>query len=158
MTKLDSTLKSKDITLPAKEHTVKAIVFPVILFWCENRTIKKVERQRSESFQLWCWRRLLRVSWTARRSNESTLKQINPGYHWKDSDAEAEAPLLWSTDVRLCWWDRLKAKGEGHSRGWDGEMASLTQWTWVWANLGDSEGHGSLACCSSWGRKKSDIT
>ena len=75
----DSMLKSRDITLPAKVHLVKAIVFPVVMYGCESWTVKKAERQRLDAFELWCWRRLLRVPWTARRSNQSILKEISPG-------------------------------------------------------------------------------
>ena len=78
MTNLDSILKSRDITLPTKVHLVKAIVFPVVMYGCESWTIKKAERQRTDAFELWCWRRLLRVPWTARRSNQSILKEISP--------------------------------------------------------------------------------
>ena len=79
MTKLDSVLKSRDITLPTKVHLVKAMVFPVVMYGCESWTVKKAERRRIDAFELWCWRRLLRVPWTARRSNQSILKEINPG-------------------------------------------------------------------------------
>ena len=80
MTNLDSTLKSRDITLPTKVHLVKAMVFPVVRYGCESWTIKKVEHQRIDAFELWCWRRLLRIPWTARRSNQSILKEISPEY------------------------------------------------------------------------------
>ena len=83
-TKQDSILKSRDITLPTKVHLVKAMVFPVVMYGCESWTIKKTERRRIDGFELRCWRRLLRVRWTARRSNQSTLKEISPKYHWKD--------------------------------------------------------------------------
>ena len=79
MTNLDSILKSRDITLPTKVHLVKAIVFSVVMYGCESWTVKKAERQRIDAFELWCWRRLLRVPWTARRSNQSILKEISPG-------------------------------------------------------------------------------
>ena len=79
MTNLDSILKSRDITLPTKVHLVKAMVFPVVVYVCESWTLKKVERRRIDAFELWCWRRLLRVPWTARRSNQSILKEISPG-------------------------------------------------------------------------------
>ena len=79
MTNLDSILKSRNITLPTKVHLVKAMVFPGVMYGCESWTIKKAERRRMDSFELWCWRRLLRVSWTARRSNQSILKEISPG-------------------------------------------------------------------------------
>ena len=80
MTHLDNILKSRDITLPTKVHLVKAMVFPVVMYGCESWTIKKAEQRRIDSFELWCWRRLLRVSWTARRSNQFILKEINPKY------------------------------------------------------------------------------
>ena len=80
MTNLDSILKSRDITLPTKVHLVKAMVFPVVMYQCESWTLKKAERQRIDAFELWCWRRLLRVPWTARRSNQSILKEIIPEY------------------------------------------------------------------------------
>ena len=80
MTNLDSILKSRDITLPTKVHLVKSMVFPVVIYGCESWTIKKAERQRIDAFELWCWRRLLRVPWAARRSNQSILKEINPEY------------------------------------------------------------------------------
>ena len=80
MTNLDSLLKSRGITLPTKVHLVKAMVFPVVMHGCESWTIKKAEHRRNDAFELWCWRRLLRVPWTARRSNQSILKEINPEY------------------------------------------------------------------------------
>ena len=80
MTNLDSLLKSRDITLPTKVHLVKAMIFPVVMYGCEHWTIKKVEHQRIDAFELWCWRRPLRVPWTARRSNQSILKEISPEY------------------------------------------------------------------------------
>ena len=84
MTNLDSILKSRDITLSTKVHLVKAMVFPVVLYGCESWTIKKAERGRIDAFELWCWRRLLRVPWTARRSNQSILKEISPGISLKE--------------------------------------------------------------------------
>ena len=80
MTKLDKCIKSRDVTLPTKVHTVKAMVFPVVMYGCESWTIRKAEHQRIDTFELWCWRRLLRVPWTARRSNQSILKEISPEY------------------------------------------------------------------------------
>ena len=80
MTDLDSILKSKDITLPTKARLVKAVVFPVVMYGCESWTVKKAERQRIDAFELWCWKRFLRVPWTARRVNQSILKEINPEY------------------------------------------------------------------------------
>ena len=84
MTNLDSILKNRDITLPTKVHLVKAMVFPVAMYGCESWTVKKAERRRIDAFELWCWRRLLRVPWAARRYNQSILKEINSNIHWKD--------------------------------------------------------------------------
>jgi len=84
MTNLDSILKSRDITLPTKVHLLKAMVFPVVMYGCESWTVKKAEHQRIDAFELWCWRGLLRVPWTARRSNQSILKRSVLGVHWKD--------------------------------------------------------------------------
>ena len=94
MTNPDSIFKSRDITLPTKAHLVKAMVFPVVMYGCESWAIKKAERRRIDAFELWCWRRLLRVPWIARRFNQSILKEINLGVHWKE-DAKAETPVLW---------------------------------------------------------------
>ena len=100
MTKLDSILKSRDITLPTKVCLVKAMVFPVVMYGCESWTVKKAECQRIDAFQLWCWRRLLRVPWTAMRSNQSILKEINPEYSLGRTDFEAEAPIPWPPDEK----------------------------------------------------------
>ena len=98
MTNLDSILKSRDITLPTKVHLVKAMVFPVVTYGCESWTIKKAEHRRIDAFELWFWRRLLRVPWTARRSNQSILKEINPDYSLEGLMVEAETPILWPPD------------------------------------------------------------
>ena len=98
MTNLDSILKSRDITLPTKICLVKTMVFPVVTYGCENWTVKKAEHQRIDAFELWCWRRLLRVPWTAGRSNLSILKKISPEYSIGRTDAEAETPILWPPD------------------------------------------------------------
>ena len=101
MTNLDSILKSRDITLPTKVHLVKAMVFPVVMYGCESWTIKKAERQRIDAFELRFWRRLLRVPWTARRSNQSFLKEISPEYLFIGrTDAKAENPILWPPHVK----------------------------------------------------------
>ena len=124
--------KSRDITLPTKVPLVKAMVFQ---YGCESWTIKKAESWRIDAFELWCWRRLLRVPWTVRRSNQSVLN-----IHWKDCCWSWNANTLatWCeelTHLKRPWrWERLKAGGEGEDRGWDGWMASPTQWTWVWAS------------------------
>ena len=118
MTNLDSIFKSRDITLPTKVHLVKAMVFPVVLYECESWTVKKAERRRIDAFELWCWRRLLRVPWTTRRSNQSILKEISPGSHWKDWCWSWNSNTLatWCEELthwkRLWCWERLKAGGE----------------------------------------------
>ena len=94
MTNLDSILKSRDITLPTKVHLVKVMVFPVVMYGCESWTVKKAEHRRINAFELWCWRRLLRVPWSARRSNQC-IKEISPGIFFGRTDAEAETPILW---------------------------------------------------------------
>ena len=98
MTNLDSILKSRDITLPTKVHLVKAMVFPGVMHGCESWTIKKAECQRIDAFEACCWIRLLRVPWTSRRSNQSILKEISPGFIGR-TDVEAETPILWPPDA-----------------------------------------------------------
>ena len=95
MTNLDSIFKSRDITLPTKLHLVKAMVFPVVMYGCESWTVKKAECLRIDAFELWCWRRLLRVPWTARRSNQSILKEDQPWVFFGRNDPKAETPVLW---------------------------------------------------------------
>ena len=100
MTNLDSILKSRDITLSTKVCLVKAMVFPVVMYGCESWAIKKAEGQRIDAFELWSWRRLLRVPWTARRSTQSILKEISPEYSMERTDVEAETPILWPPDAK----------------------------------------------------------
>ena len=139
---LDSIFKSRDITLLTKVYLVKGMVFPVVTYKYENWTINKAECWRIDAFELWCWRRLLRVPWTARRWNQSILNEINSEYSleglilkWNSNTLATwyEDPTHWK---RAWCWERLKLKGEGAGRGWDGSIASLTQWTWIWANSG----------------------
>ena len=127
MTNLDSMLKSRDITLPTKVHLFKAMVFPVVMYGCESRTLKKAECRRIDAFESWCCRRLLRVPWTAKRSNQPILRKSVLNIHW-----DVKNWLFW----RPWCWERLKAGGEGDDRGWDGWMASPMQWTWVWVSSG----------------------
>uniref|UniRef100_A0AC11DT89 Uncharacterized protein n=1 Tax=Ovis aries TaxID=9940 RepID=A0AC11DT89_SHEEP len=94
MTNLDIIFKSRDVTLPTKVHLVKAMVFPVVMYGCESWTVRKAERRRIDAFEVWCWRRLLRVPWTARRSNQSILKEISPGISFGRNDAKAETPVF----------------------------------------------------------------
>ena len=97
---LDSIFKSRDITLPTKVHLVKAMGFPVVMYGCESWTVKKAECLRIDAFELWCWRRLLRVPWTARRSNQSILKEISPGCSLEGLMVEAETLILWPSDAK----------------------------------------------------------
>ena len=99
MTNLDSIFKSRDITLPTKVCLVKAMVFPVVMYGCESWTVKKAECRRIDAFELWCWRRLLRDPWTARRSNQSILKEISPGCSL-EGHAKAETPVVWPPHVK----------------------------------------------------------
>ena len=100
MTNLDSILKSRDITLPTKVCLVKAVVFPVVMYGCESWTMKKAEHRRIDAFELWCWRRLLRVPWTARRSNQSILKETSPGCSLEGLMLKLKLPILWPPDVK----------------------------------------------------------
>ena len=142
MTNLYSILKSWAITLSTKVHLVKAVVFPVVRYGCEIWIIKKAERWRIDAFELWCWRRLLSVLWTARRSSQSILRRAVLGVHWKDWCWSWNSNTLatWCKELthwkRPWCWERLRAGGEGDNRRWDGYMVSLTQWTWVWVNSG----------------------
>ena len=135
MINLDSILKSRDTTLPTKVHLVKVMVFPVVMYGCESWTTKKAEWWRTDAFELWCWRRLLRISWTARRSNKSILKDQSWIFIGR-TDVEAETSTstsntlaTWCTELthlkRPWCWERLKAGGEGDDRGWDGWMYHL---------------------------------
>ena len=140
ITNLDSILKSRDITLPTKVRLVKAMVFPVVVYGCDSWTIKKAECRRIDAFELWCWRRLLRVSWTARRSNQSIRKEISPEYSLEGLMLKLKLQSFgtwWEvlTHWKRPWcWESFKAGGERDNRGWDGWMASPTQWTWIWAS------------------------
>ena len=140
MINLDSILKSRDITVPTKIHLVKAMVFALVMYGCESWTIKKAEHRRIDAFELWCWRRLLRVPWTARRSNQSILKEISPEYSLEGLMLKLQyfGHLMWRTDsLKRPWcWEKLKAGGEGKDREWDGWMVSPTQWMWVWISSG----------------------
>ena len=123
MTNLDSTLKSRDITLPTKVRLVKVMVFPVVMYGCESGTIKKAEHRRIDAFELWCWRRLLGVPWTARRSNQSILKEISPGISLEGMMLKLKLSILATSCEELThWkrplcWERLKAGGQGDDRG-----------------------------------------
>ena len=134
------------------------------MYGCESWTIKKAERWIIYAIELWCWRRLLRVPWTSRPSNQSILKEISPGcsleglcWSWNSNTLATWCKLLTHQERPWCW-ERLRAGGKGDNRGWDGWMASLTRWTWVWVTPGVGDGQGGLVCCGSWGHKESDTT
>ena len=136
------------------------MVLPVVMYGCW--IIKKTEHRRIDAFGLWCWRRLLRVPWMARRSNQSILKEINPEYSLEGTDAEGEAPILWPPDVKN--W--LIGKDANAGKDWrqeekgtkEDEMVGWHHWHEFEQAPGDGEGQWGLACCSPWGRKEPDMT
>ena len=140
MTNLDSILKSRDVTLLTKVHLLKAMVFPVVMYGCESWTIKKAECGRIDTFQLWSWRRLLRFPWTARRSNQSILKEISPEYSLEGLMLKPKLQyfdhLMWRANSfeKTLMLGKIRAGGKGDDKGWVGFMVSPTQWTWVWVN------------------------
>ena len=133
------------------------------MYGCESWTIKKAKCWRIDAFELWCWKRLLRVPWTARRSNQWILKEISPEYSLEGLMLKLKLQHLatWCEELTLWkwpWcWESLKA-GEGDDRGWDGLMAPPTQWTWVWARFESWWGQGSLVWCSPWHCKELDTS
>ena len=164
MTNLDSILKSRDITLPTKVHLVKAMVFPVVMYGCESWTIRKAECQRIDAFELWCWKRLLRVLWITRRSNLSVLNETNPEYSlgglMLNLKLQYFGQLIRRTDSlgKTLMLGKIKVGGEGttedemagwhhHLNGHGFEQAP---------GVGDEQ--GSLACCSPWSYKELDTT
>ena len=161
MTNQDSILKSRGIILPTKVHIVKAIVFPVVMYGCENWTIKKAERQRNNAFKLWCWRRrLLTVPWTARRSNQSILKELNPEYSLEGLMLKLKLQYFghWLIGKDL---DAGKDRGQEEKRVAEDEMVGWHHWLSgheFEQTPGDSGGQRSLVCCSPWGHQESDMT
>ena len=124
MTNLESILKRRDITLPTKVHIVKAMIFPVVMYRCESWTIKKAECQRIDVFELWCWRRLLRVPWTSGRSNQSILEEISPEYSLEGLMLKTdEMPILWPPDVKN--W--LLGKDPDAGKDWRREEKRTTE-------------------------------
>ena len=165
MTNLDSIFKSRDITLPTKVRLVKAMVFPVVMYGYENWTIKRAKHWRIDAFELWCWTRLLRISWTARRSNQSILNEISlecslEGLMLK-LKLQSFGHFMWRVDslektlmLGGIWGQEEKGTTEDEMAGWhhwlDGHGFGWTP--------GGDDGQGGLVCCGSWGRKESDTT
>ena len=152
--------------MPTKVRLVKAMVFPIVMYGCESWTVKKAEWWRIDAFELWCWRRLLRVSWTAGRSNQSILEEIRPGCSLEGLMLKLkETPILWPPDAKSC----LTWKDPDAGKDWEQEEKGTSEDEMVeqhhqlvgcgfgWT-LGVGDGQGGLACCGSWGRKESDTT
>ena len=161
MTNLDSILKSRDITLPTKGRLVKAMVFPVVMYGCESWTVNKAERRRIDASELWCWRRPLRVPWTARRSNQSILKETSPGISLEGMmlklKLQYSGHLMRRVDslektLMLGGIGGRRRKGRQWMRWFGGITDSMDM------SLGVGDGQGGLACCGSWGLKESDTT
>ena len=159
MSNLDSIIKIRDITLPTKVCLVKPIVFPMVLYGCESQTIKKAERWRIDAFELSCWRRLLWVLWTAKRSNQSILKEISPENSLEGLMLKLKLQyfryLMWSTDSLEK--SLMLGKIEGRRRGWQRMrccMASPTQWTWIWASSRSWWWTGKLGVLQSMGSQR----
>ena len=138
MTNLDSILKSRDITLPKNVHIVKAIVFPLVMFGSESWTIRRSEPRRTDAFELLFKRRLLRVPWTERVSSQSILKEISPEYSLEGLRLKLQhfGHVIWRADTlgKTLMLGKIEGRRRRDDRGWDGWMASLTQWTWLWAS------------------------
>ena len=164
MTNRDSILKSRDITLPTKVRLAKALVFTVVMYGCESWTIKKAEHRRIDGFEVWCWRRLLRVPWTARRTNQSIQKEISRVFIGR-TDAEVEIPILRPPNAK----NRLIGKDPDAAKDWgqkekgttEDKMVGWHHWLnghgFVWTP-GIGDGQGGLVCCSSWGHNELDMT
>ena len=164
MTNLDIIFKSRDITLPTKFRLVKAMVFPVVMYGCESWTVKKAGHQRIDAFELWCWRRLLRVPWTPKRSNQSILKEISPGISLERMMLKLKLQYfgllmrrvdsLEKTHAGRHWGQEEKGTTEDEMAGWHHWLhGHESGWT-----PGVGDGQGGLVCCDSWSRKESDMT
>ena len=160
MTNQGSIWRSRDIALLTKVYIVKAMVFPVVMYGCKSWTIQKAEHWKIDAFELWCWRRLLRVPWTARRSNQSILKEIKCEYSFKGLTLKLELQYfghLMQTEEKTLMWKRLKAKGEEGGKEGDGQIVSPTQWAWSWTSSRSKWGTRRPAVWP-WGYKQSDMT
>ena len=163
MTDLDSIFKSRNITLPTKIRLVKAMVFPVVMYGCESWTVKKAECRKIDAFELWCWRRLLRVPWTARRTNQSILKEIRPGCSLERLMIKLKLQyfgylmqswLVKDFDAGRDWGQEEKGTTEDEMAGWHHRLDGHGfGWT-----LGVGHGQEGLVCCGSWDCKESDMT
>ena len=166
ITNLDSISKSKDIILPTKVHLVKVMAFPVVMCGCESWTIKKAEHWRTDAFELWCWRRLLRISWTARRTNQSILKETSPEYSMKGLMLKLKLQyfghLMWRTDsLEKTLMMGKTEEGKEEKGTTEGEMVGWHHWIdghEFEQAPGVGDGQGSLVCCSPQGRKELDMT
>ena len=162
ITNLDSILKSRDVTLPTKVYLVKPMVFPVVMYGYKSWTVKKAEHWRIDAFELWCWRRLLRVPWTARRSNKSILKEISPGcsleglmLKLKLQYLDAKNQLIGKDpDARKDWRQEEKGTTEDEMVGWH-HLLDEHEFGWT-PRVGDRQ--GGLACCGSWSHEDLDTT
>ena len=156
MTNLDSILKSRGITLLTKVHIVKAMVFPVVMYGCESWTIKKGEHRRNDAFKLCCWRRLLRLPWTARRSNQPVLKEINPEYslEWLILQLKLQyfGHLMWRADSleKTLMLGKIEGRRRQQRMRWHHWLSGHE----FEQTPGNSEGQGSQVCCSPWGCKE----
>ena len=164
MTKRDSILKSRDITLLPKIRVVQATLFPAVMCRCESWTIKKAERQRTDAFKLWCWIRLLRVPWTARRSNQSILKGISPGCSLVGLMLKLKPQYFGHLMQRVDSFEKTLMLGNIEGKRRRGRQDEMVGWHhqlnghgFGWT-LGAGDGRGGLVCCSSWGCKGSDTT
>ena len=170
MINLDSIFNSRDITLSTKVCLVKAMVFPVVMYGCESWTVKKAERRRTDAFELWCWRRLLRVPWTTKRSTQSIRKEISPGISLEGMMLKLKlqyfAHLMWRADSleKTLMLGGIGGRGQEEKGTTEDEMAAWhhrldgleSEWT---PGVGDGQGGlGFMGCCDSWGRKESDTT
>ena len=155
LTNLDSMLKSWSITFLTKVHIVKVMVSPLVMYGCESWTIKKAEHLSTDAFKLWCWRRFLRVPWTA-RSNQSIIKEINSEHSLERLMLKLKLQnfghLMRIADSleKTFGWERLRAGREGDDRGWNSWIGIIYSVDMSLSKLGENEGQGSLECCSPW--------